>query len=153
MKFFLVGLLLCSSVFASEVEKQLAKKSDNYATLRKYYSSLLAQVNIQDDKLFCGQVFTTVPVLNQIFMDDQALIKTLRTSQDLDFREYATIIEDNSSTPLFSSHAYRQMCDEQNRESIFNLVQSLQYHVMNIDYLSMSNLLFWQSISGQRVGY
>lgn len=146
---FFILFSFSSLAVASDIEKQLEKKSVNYTLLRKYYSTLLAHVNTQDDKLFCSHVQNSVPLLNLVFEDDQQLIRALRTSQDIDFREYATLIEENSMTPLFSSHAYTDLCDNNQREKILSLVQSLQYHVMNVDYLSMSNLLFWQSISTQ----
>lgn len=143
---FLLLLSLTSFAATSDLEKQLEKKSSNYTQLRHYYSTLLAKVNIKDDKAFCVQVESGVPLLNLMFEDDQQLITALRMYQDTDFREYATHIEENSFSALFSSHAYGEMCEAQQREKILSLMQSLQYHVMNVDYLSMSNVLFWQSI-------
>ena len=147
MKLFILTLFVSFSVLATELETQLEKKNQNYLVLRKHYSTLLANTNIRNDQLFCSNVRNVLSTLTTIFEDDQQLTRELRRSQDPDFREYAQLIEDNSRTPLFSYTAYVDLCDQNNREAILSLTQSLQYHVMNVDYLSMSNLLFWQSVS------
>jgi hypothetical protein len=149
MKFLFLSLFVSLSVFATELETQLEKKNENYLVLRQHYSTLLANINIQNDQLFCSNVRNIVSTLTTIFEDDQLLTRELRRSQNPDFREFAQHIEDNSRTPLFSYTAYTELCDQNDRQAILRLKQSLQYHVMNVDYLSMSNLLFWQSISTQ----
>jgi hypothetical protein len=149
MKFFILGLLVSFSVFATGLEAQLEKKNENYTVLRKHYSTLLANINIQNDQLFCTTVKNSVSVLTAIFEEDQKLVVELRRSENIDFREFAQHIEDNSYSPLFSHQAHLGLCERQDRQTILSLKQSLQYHVMNVDYLSMSNLLFWQTISTQ----
>lgn len=149
MKLLILALFVSCSVFATEVETLLQKKDANYTTLRKFYSTLLANVRVQNDQLFCTNIKSSVPTLTAIFEDDQLLVRALRRSQNPDFLEYAQHVDDNSRTPLFSYSAYLSLCEPQDRQAILRLDQSLQYHVMNVDYLSMSNLLFWQSISTQ----
>jgi hypothetical protein len=131
---------------AMDLKQLLEQKSQHYQELNSYYRSLLGSVKINDDKLFCQQVLNSVNLLNGIFEDDLILIKMLRTSTDVDFLEYATHLEENSFSPLFSSHAYQELCDLGQREEILGLTISLQYHVMNIDYLNLSHQLFSESI-------
>lgn len=149
MKLLILLLFVSFSVGASEVEILLEKKDANFTILRKFYSSLLANVRTQNDQLFCTNISNSVPTLTAIFEDDQLLVRALRRIQDPDFHEYAKHVDDNSRSPLFSYSSYVSLCDPRDRQSILSLVKSLEYYVMNVDYLSMSNLLFWQSIKTQ----
>ena len=118
MKLLILGLLASFSVFANELEAQLEKKNENYTVLRKHYSTLLANINIQNDQLFCTHVKNSLPVLTAIFEEDQKLVVELRRSQNPDFREFAQHIEDNSYSPLFSYQAYLSLCEPHDRQTI-----------------------------------
>lgn len=131
---------------AMDLKQLLEQKSLHYQELNSYYRSLLGSVKINDDKLFCQQIRNNVNLLNSIFEDDHVLIKFLRTSSDVDFLEYATHLEENAFSPLFSSHSYQELCHLGQREEILGLTISLQYHVMNIDYLNLSHQLFSESV-------
>lgn len=142
-------LVACSLSVAfasdSDLNKLLEKKSSNYQLLHDYYSALLQNVNRAEIKSFCTHVQDNEPVLISIFEDDQILIKSLRKSSNPDHLEYATQLEENSYSPLFSSAAHTDLCNNRPDE-ILNLKVSLQYHVMNIDYLNTVNELFRETI-------
>lgn len=146
MKFALFVFLLSVSAFASELGPSLKKKTENYLVLRKHYSTLQTHVTAKNVAQFCEEVQRSLPVINQIYEDDQVLIKELRVGNNETFSEYAKHIEENSYSPLFTYTAYSDLCAQGNQGSILNLAQSLTYHLMDIDYLSMTNQLFSQSI-------
>ena len=151
-KLFLLCLFLGFSLHGNassqvSLRELLEQKSIHYSELNLYYKNLLKAVKASQEKYFCQEVFGKVKLLNGIFQDDLVLIKLLRTSNDSDYLEYATHLEENSFSPLFSSLSHRELCDQNRREDILALTQSLEYHVMNIDYLSMTNILFLGSLS------
>ncbi len=148
MFLILVVLFIYPSVgrSAMDLKQLLEQKTFHYQELDIYYRSLLASVKTDNDNLFCQQVRNSVNLLNGIFEDDLVLIKSLRTSTNVDFLEYATHLEENSFSPLFSSLSYQGLCDQGQRSEILGLKVSLQYHLMNIDYLNLSHQLFSESV-------
>jgi hypothetical protein len=130
-----------------ELKPLLELKSNHYLELNLYYTSLSKAVKTGQDKLFCQEVRGNVDLLNSILEHDLVLIKTLKTFTDSDYLNFATHLEENSFSPLFSSLSHRELCDQSRQEDILGLALSLEYHVMNIDYLYMSNLLFMGSIN------
>lgn len=141
--FILLGFSLHGKTSISlGLRQQLEQKANQYNELNLYYKNLLKAVKANQDIFFCQEVFSTMQLLNSIYQDDMVLIKTLRTSTDSDHLDYATHLEENAFSPLFSSLSHRELCDQNRREDILGLAQSLEYHVMNIDYLSMTNILF-----------
>ena len=144
---FVCAVCFLSVAFASDADlnKLLEKKSSSYDFLHVYYSKLLEKVNQRDSGSFCTYVENNEPSLITIFEEDQVLIKTLRKSSNPDQLEYATQVEENSYSPLFSSTAYKDICNNR-QDEILNLKTSLQYHVTNIDYLKTLNELFRESL-------
>lgn len=148
MKYFFFALLLSFNVFASdELIAHLKQKDANYTSLKEHYATLATHVKAKDAEKFCACVKKSRKALDQIFADDQELMKALRSFENEDYTDYAKQIEDNIYSPLFSYTAYTDMCQRARHESIFNLTISLQFHAVNVDYLKLSNLLFWQTVS------
>lgn len=145
MRILIIIIFLLSPFVAqaSTLKEMLALKSSNYVVLKTFYTRLKGL--LQKEKEFCAYAASQRPLLEQIFYDDRALIGELRNTSNPDYREYATHLEDNSYSPLFSLESFRNLCEGQQSE-IRKLDQSLQYHVMNIDYLLNVNELFIGSV-------
>lgn len=77
-----------------------------------------------------------------ILEDDGRLINELRQVDHPDYHEYAVQLEENIASPLFSYGAYMDTCQNGDLESIKRLEQSMNYHVMNVDYLKMIHLMW-----------
>ncbi len=137
--------LLFSTLSVAGLQEQVELKSNNYFVLSHHYQSLLTGIKQNDDKLFCKIIQDSQSVLEQIFYDDGNLVKELR--QTPDFREYATHIEDNSFSPLFSHASHKETCANGDFEQRSSIIQSLEYHVMNIDYLSLTHEM-WREAYG-----
>lgn len=136
-------ILISFAAEASSLKELLQLKSANYIVLKDFYSHLKGL--IRSEEQFCSYAASQRPVLEQIFYDDRALIGELRNTPNEDYREYATQIEENSASPLFSLESFRNLCENQ-QSDIRKLDQSLQYHVMNVEYLRNLNELFMESV-------
>ena len=141
----LLFFLLSSSVWAS-LKDLVETKSKNYQSLDLYYNSLLDRVIAKDTKSFCSQVFNEYSTLVRIFNDDNFLITELRHSTNTDYLDYATHLEENSYSPLFSYGSFQDAC-EKNPTSILNLSEALKYDIMNINFLS-ENHQQWRDAYG-----
>lgn len=141
--FFLA--LLFSTVSVAGLQELVELKSNNYIVLSHHYESLLTGIKQNEDKLFCKIIQESQPVLEQIFYDDVNLVKELR--QTPDYREYATHIEDNSFSPLFSHASHEETCANGDFEQRSSIIQSLEYHVMNINYLNLTHEM-WREAYG-----
>lgn len=120
----------------------LDKKTSNYIFLEKHYSSLIKAIDKNDASLFCQSVKNSYSTLVEILNDDGELINELRKVDHPDYYEYATQLEENIASPLFSYGAYMDTCQNGDTTNISRMNQALQYHVMNIDYLKMIHLMW-----------
>lgn len=137
--------LFFSTMAVAGLHEMVELKSNNYLVLSQHYQSILSNIKKNDDKLFCKIVLDSQPVLEQIFYDDVNFVKALR--QTSDYREYATHIEDNSFSPLFSHASHKETCANGDFEQRSSIIQSLEYHVMNIDYLNLTHEM-WRDAYG-----
>jgi hypothetical protein len=140
LSFFIIGLLSLPA-FAN-LRTQLDKKTANYNYLINHYSELLKAISKNDASLFCKTVEKSYDDLVVILNDDGELIKELRRVDHPDYHEYATQLEDNIASPLFSYGASMDTCQNGDLSNITRMHQSMQYHVMNIDYLKMIHLMW-----------
>lgn len=144
MNKYIVSIILF--VFAipafANLRTLLDKKTSNYIFLEKHYSSLIKAIDKNDVSLFCQSVKNSYSTLVEILNDDGELINELRKVDHPDYYEYATQLEENIASPLFSYGAYMDTCQNGDTTNISRMNQALQYHVMNIDYLKMIHLMW-----------
>ena len=146
IKPLLFALVLAISLPSWAGLKELAEaKSQNYQTLLKYYGSLHANAKAKDAKTFCAKVAASKPVLEQIFEDDNLLIDALREVNDQDYYDYATHLEENSFSPLFSYGAHSNLCQTGNFGNFEETIQSSHYHVVNINFLILNHQIWRES--------
>ena len=132
--FLLILFFTFTNTAWASLKDLVEKKSKNYQSFELYYISLLNQVIAKDTNSFCSQVTSEYSVLVQIFNDDNALISELRHSSNPDFLDYATHLEENSYSPLFSYGSFQDACVN-NPSAILKLSESLGYDIENIRFL------------------
>lgn len=134
--------LLFSAPAWANLKTLLDKKTSNYSFLNNHYSSLLKAAQNNNGATFCTLVADSYGALVEILNDDGELINELRKVDHPDYYEYATQLEENIASPLFSYGAYMDTCQNGDTTNISRMNQALQYHVMNIDYLKMIHLMW-----------
>lgn len=141
-KTLITALFLFSMTAVASLKDQLHKKTANYDYLLNHYSALLKATQNHDGITFCQIVAKSYDKLVSILEDDGQLINELRKSDHPDYQEYATQLDDNIASPLFSYGASMDTCQNGDLSQISRMTQSMQYHVMNIDYLKMIHLMW-----------
>ena len=121
----------CLTVLSEPVKA----KTQNYQYLKKHYQELLSDLQPLNSQAFCNRVLNSYSKLSQVFNDDVQLIQELRKDSNVDFREYATEIEDNSYSPLFAYNAYLDVCSQSDFD-FTKLKLGVRNNIVNIDYLS-----------------
>lgn len=139
---FLLGLLTFSLSSWSQAMDHLKQRERNYTFLEKYYQKLLNFAEEDELKSFCGTLEENLDSLTKILEDDNRLISALRSSSSEDFWEYATHLEENSSSPLFSYYSHKNLCENYQAGELRKSIQALVYHVMNVQYLKRTHA-FW----------
>ncbi len=137
----IASLLFSINVFAG-LKEELGKKTENYNFLHAHYQDLLATVSSNNGEVFCTKIKNSYEKLVSILNDDVALIGELRKINHPDYYEYATQLDENSASPLFSYAAYTDTCQNGDRSNIIRMKQSMEYQVMNIEYLKMIHLMW-----------
>lgn len=142
-KYFLTFLLFISSFSSwANLSEHLATKTKNYDVLIEYYSDLLEHIKRKDPKSFCLQVKNFYEPLVQILNDDALLIQELYKVENPDYVAYASHLEENIASPLFSYGAHMDTCENSGPETVLELRQSMEYHVTNIDYLKLHHQMW-----------
>ena len=146
MKIKLATTLFISFLFSvsawAGLRDQLNTKTSNYNYLQTHYSSLLKLSQSNEGKKFCQTVSDSYNTLVEILNNDGELINELRKIDHPDYQEYATQLEENIASPLFSYGAYMDTCENGDLSDITRMNQAIQYHVMNIEYLKMIHLMW-----------
>lgn len=142
MKILIPALILAINTFAQDLGVVLNKKTGNYLMLTSLYEELLEEAHKNDAEAFCEVNDESRSGLEKILDDDNKLIRTLRTYQTPDMQNYATEMEENIATPLFSYHAYQDMCQRLENGFPNNLIKPLKGHLINLEFLSMKHEFF-----------
>lgn len=141
-----LGIVVSVNAFAhpAGMPELLALKQKNYATTLMHYQTMYKLAQLGNFKSFCGRAEAITPVLNQILNDDHQLIAELKKVQDQDYYDYAKHLDDNSLSDLFANHIYLERCEQGRFEPVAEMLTSLNYSVMNVEYLSLTHG-FWMA--------
>ncbi len=146
LKRIFIGIFLFISSIAqsapTDLASQLKLKEIDYKIVVSYYEDLIGQFNKNDLKGFCDSVVKIKPTLNQIFYDDQALVKSLAQKNDPDFYDYSQHIDDNSRSDLFANGSHLDSCQNNGFEPRDQFLLALKYSLMNEQYLSQNHGLW-----------
>lgn len=147
MKLLILFLVISTNVFAYDVDPDLLNlKTDNYLVVEKIYQKLEIEAINNNVQEFCVIANDSYKEMYKIFEDDFRLINHLRDFQDEYLSSYASHLDENSRSDLFTLAMFIDSCQDPNQMNLGQYKQTFQYIYMNHNFLKIYHLQFVDSL-------